>query len=895
MKKITLPTILIVCFFVQNVLAQQIPSQFWGINHWMPKKYLNNIFNPNGDVDKPYVQQLIKDDGCNVYRIGGDGYDVFGTAIGLDTLTNDYLLAIRKVININPNAKFLVQVPYKCGTFTPDSAFKLVANISAAFGGQVYYTIGNEWDRYRKPGNKKYFSSEIANAIKSFAIEMKFANPSIKIVAPALSFYTATDSLNKKIMNQLIGGADDITGLITGSSHPSLNGTAYYVDVIDFHTYGGGSGNLGNATNSATYNSKRNGLINYAGVTGSGYSTELDSLIARLNMVNPSRLSSKLTFAITEMNVCYFNQPAPMLGNKYTNTTEGLSARSFFAGQYFADIMSTTLQKGTGNTKVEFVMPWSVHEAGGDGDSLDLSMTKGAANVIVPTPVSSYYHYQLMSQHFFGKYYASTSNNKAPNIKTFASVEDSAGVYVMILNRDSINYEFNIDLKNNAPSGRPLLLGYSIPSSILPLDSAWTFNDTIKGNSTVLLLYNCHGRKLWKKVYSLQDAIADGTPHFKQIGNTDVDPQMAGCNNTGIGGHISSNTTYSNTTVYVKSNILITGSTKLTFDNAIVVVSPGVSIKGNPNSSIEIKNGTVMFGCEGKSWAGIELKGNHQAGEKLLVENSYIYNAVNALSTDKIPDIIIKGSILANGNTGINLKRSKGFSITGNIIAGFVNGIKTDNSLANYPSLIKENTFLQLNTGITFNNDDHNMLDVACNIFNYTNKGIYSRGTTLKQQGDSLTSAGNVFYKMASLPSDYIDHIGSLTKYYFGPTQAVAFALPTVMNIPKVQALGDQFCPATTAAAFTCRQLVGIEEHSTQNGSFLIYPNPSNGAFTIQYSDLPKGKWNLIVYDVMGRIISTKKIDPSSESETLQINARGLYFVCIQSGNDRITQKVIVE
>ncbi len=894
MKKITLITGILIFLCLQTMFGQQIPSQFWGINHWLPEKYLGPpVINLGGVTDYPIIQQMVKEDGAVVYRIGGNGYDKKGIAIGPDSLTNDYIRAMTKIRNVNLNSKFLVQIPFKSG-ITPTNANIMVANIKAKFPfDTVYYAIGNEWDAYvDSVGNKLYSNAQISAFIKSFAIQIKKADNRSKIVAPALSYYGATDKFGKKTMDSLFGNSTvKITGIIAGTSSPADG--FYYCDVADFHSYGGSYGNL-RTLKSSNYNATRNGLIAYA---ATGLPSELSSLQTLLNNANMSRPLSPLTFAITEMNVCYKNPIVPVVqGVDTTNSTEGIGARSFYAGQAWAQVMADVLASGTNpsNAKTEFVMPWSIHESGGDGDSLDLSMTKGfASSTQKPLPVSTYYHFQLLSQHFHGKF-VNGSSNLSPNVTTFASSETGAGFYVMILNRDATLYPFNINFSGGATGTEPLKLSY--PASAALSDSATFYNnDTILPNSTVLLQFNCHGKKMMKMVYSLLDAQKDTVPpHLKQIGNVNVDPQMAGCTHTGIGGTINTNTTYSNTTVYITSDINLVGNNTLTFDNSIVVVSPGVKIKSNPNSAIVIKNQTVMFGCDGKQWKGIELNGNYSVGEKLLIDNSYIFNAKTPVIADKIADMKITNSMFVNGQTAISLNRSKEFTITGNTIAGYTTGIQTTNTKAGYNSVIKENNLIQLNTAIDFNKDMHDLLKIACNRIAFSNKGILSRNTTLAQQGDATQSAGNTFLKMsAGVPSDYIDHTGNSTQYFFGPSQAVAFLSPLVMNIPKVQSLADQFC--NTAALAPCTAFVGIAENQVKPSEFLIYPNPSSGAFTVKFTDLPKGNWNLTVYDVMGRVISTKKVDPSSESTVLQINSKGLYFVCLQSGDNRVTQKVIVE
>jgi len=898
MKKFTLHFILLLCIYMQSSFGQKIPSYFFGVNHWMPVKYINHPTMPSGYVDYPNLQGLIKSAGTSIYRIGGTGYDTLGTAIfGTTDSTNDYIHAIQKIKNVNPNAKFIIQVPFSSDIISATQAGQLVSNVRIAFPlDKFYYSVGNEWDMYSKPSGGKYTSAEIKSTLISYIKKMKGTDSTIRIVGPSLAFYFAQDSLLQGIMNRLLGPTtDNLTGIISGTGTQADG--KYYLDVIDYHTYAGGTfGNM-SGTNPSNFNTYRDSCIGYP---QHQFVNELTNLKTLLTNANLSRPLSPLTFAITEMNITYLNPPLSNQAStsKYENTVYGIGCRAFFSGQYWCNMMAAMLDQGTSTSptspKIEFCIPWSVHEGRGLGGPRDLGMTRdSASSVVTPNKLSTYQHYQLMATYFNGKFFKSVPNLPY-KAQSFASAEDSSIVYVMITNEDSLAHTFSIAWQGNTPPAASYNFTYNIPTSVMPFDSINVYSgDTITGNTTVLLLFNCHGSRLWKMVYTLQDANANGNPHFKMIGNSNVDPQIANCGNSGIGGHINSNTTYSNTTVYVTSDLLITGNNTLTFDNAKVVFSPGVKIKANPNAGIEIKNGTVMFGCNGSQWGGIEMNGNHQLNDHLIINNSILVNAPTVVYADKIGTISIKGSVFANGTTAINLNRSKAFTITGNLIAGYKTAIQTTNTNPNYVSTISENRIIAVDKGLDFNGDSHNLLTIACNYIGYYSKGIYSRNTTLAMQGDANTGAGNTFARIgAGLPSDYIDHTGNSTSYYYGPAQAGAYLFPNVMNIPKIQAVADRLCQQQMAP---CKLPVGIKENIKSNEQFLIYPNPSAGTFTIKYSDLPKGNWTLNVHDVLGRMITSKKIDSNTDNTTLQINGKGLYFVILQNGNNRISQKVIVE
>src|SRR5438309_11841059 len=91
-------------FFLLNLTKAQyqIPSTFWGMNHWMPYEYIilpsgQTAPYPNGRVDCSPVQGLVKSAGIQFFRIGGNGYDAYGTAAGNNSTNNDYIKAMKLI------------------------------------------------------------------------------------------------------------------------------------------------------------------------------------------------------------------------------------------------------------------------------------------------------------------------------------------------------------------------------------------------------------------------------------------------------------------------------------------------------------------------------------------------------------------------------------------------------------------------------------------------------------------------------------------------------------------------------------------------------------------------------------------------------------------------------
>ena len=85
---------------------------------------------------------------------------------------------------------------------------------------------------------------------------------------------------------------------------------------------------------------------------------------------------------------------------------------------------------------------------------------------------------------------------------------------------------------------------------------------------------------------------------------------------------------------------------------------------------------------------------------------------------------------------------------------------------------------------------------------------------------------------------------------------------------------------------------VGINELNSKTSS--TYPNPTKGIFTIALGSL-NDNTSITVYDMLGKVIITK----GSITTTTQINLsgyeKGIYFVNIQSDNETIVRKVILQ
>lgn len=537
--KAILSGLLFVCFCMQKSNAQTIPSGFFGINHWMPAQIPITSSNgfPGGFVNHSPIQTQVKDAGAIFYRIGGNDYDEKGTAIGTTTATNDYLTAIAAIKAVNSNAKFLIQIPFEselisAGNMTVQDARDLVNRINDVYTTDVfYYQIGNEWDdddyiNTDPDPDRKFTSSEIATRIKDYATAMKAEDNTIKIVAPAVSHFWAKDVNNQSILENLLGATNDITMVVPFQSY-------YYVDVISFHSYPeGNDGDMSATESGSNYSTYRTDAIaapNGSFTTGAlgtpSTANTLQDLLDAANDRHSRTGANALTYAITEMNICWQNPDLTGTGgSELFNTTYGLGVRSFFAGQFWLDMFSAILKNGTNTaadySKVAFVMPWGIHQSGGDGDPDDLGMTKGTASAsVAPTPLPVYWHYQLMANNFpsGATYFPNVSTAAGQtNYKAFACTT-ATEIRVIIMNQteqtsprgsdnstNSVKINFNYTGTN--PSGADMLFAFATGNTAIGTSGTYTCNMQ-KETSVYLVFTKSTGVLSPAKSYSLQDAL----------------------------------------------------------------------------------------------------------------------------------------------------------------------------------------------------------------------------------------------------------------------------------------------------------------------------------------------------------------------------------------------------
>ncbi len=91
-----------------------------------------------------------------------------------------------------------------------------------------------------------------------------------------------------------------------------------------------------------------------------------------------------------------------------------------------------------------------------------------------------------------------------------------------------------------------------------------------------------------------------------------------------------------------------------------------------------------------------------------------------------------------------------------------------------------------------------------------------------------------------------------------------------------------------------CSTISGVDENVSKQILFDLYPNPSNGAVTINLSDYNIGNYKLTVNNLLRELLYSSTISGQSTNLKLDLK-KGLYFISLYNNGQTTSRKIIVE
>lgn len=85
----------------------------------------------------------------------------------------------------------------------------------------------------------------------------------------------------------------------------------------------------------------------------------------------------------------------------------------------------------------------------------------------------------------------------------------------------------------------------------------------------------------------------------------------------------------------------------------------------------------------------------------------------------------------------------------------------------------------------------------------------------------------------------------------------------------------------------------GIKNNKDAVSSFIVYPNPSSGAFTVDTKGLSLTEGSVKITDVTGKVILSGLVSNSNLTE-IKVSSKGIYFMSLMDGRTELATKKIV-
>jgi hypothetical protein len=153
---------------------------------------------------------------------------------------------------------------------------------------------------------------------------------------------------------------------------------------------------------------------------------------------------------------------------------------------------------------------------------------------------------------------------------------------------------------------------------------------------------------------------------------------------------------------------------------------------------------------------------------------------------------------------------------------------------------------------------------------------------TIAYSGGVLTSSsstGNQWYLNGNA-------ISGATSQSYTPTQNGNYTVVVTSN----------GCPSAASNAYTVTGL-GIEELNVYQLS--VYPNPSQGEFSVSFNASITEAYTIKVYDEVGRLVYNENIENQNGQYIKEVKlgevASGIYNVTLSNGSNEVTRKVVVK
>ncbi len=176
-----------------------------------------------------------------------------------------------------------------------------------------------------------------------------------------------------------------------------------------------------------------------------------------------------------------------------------------------------------------------------------------------------------------------------------------------------------------------------------------------------------------------------------------------------------------------------------------------------------------------------------------------------------------------------------------------------------------------------------------------------------------ITGSTSVCINQQGVPYSINPLVGSTSYTWTGPTgsQLIANAIvspnntitTTATNVTvnyatnsgTIRARGNNICGAGTTRSLTVTFVCRDEDISTLvNFDAIVYPNPTNGNYLVQFYNSNNEAINIEMIDLTGRVVALRRTNKESVTFDCSVLESGLYFLRVQQGDIVLNKQVVL-
>jgi hypothetical protein len=141
-------------------------------------------------------------------------------------------------------------------------------------------------------------------------------------------------------------------------------------------------------------------------------------------------------------------------------------------------------------------------------------------------------------------------------------------------------------------------------------------------------------------------------------------------------------------------------------------------------------------------------------------------------------------------------------------------------------------------------------------------------------------------YSWTSVPAGFTSTLQNPT---ITPTTAGTYVYTVAVSMSGTYTSATINTTSSSSVTVVVEDCAGVEEASVNKNELKVYPNPTNGILNIEGAFIENNKYNVIIFDICGKVILHSKNETSFDLSGFE---NGIYYISIISGENIVNQRI---